>query len=369
DETFAFLEDILSEVIDLFPSTYIHIGGDEAPKDQWKQSATAQTVMKRENLKDEHELQSWFIRRIEKFLASKGRRLVGWDEIQEGGLPKTATMMVWRDSNWAKHALELGNQVVMAPTSHTYFDYYQEPAAEALVKGVEYEAIGGFLPIEKVYSFDPSFVAENDQQRKLILGTQAQLWSEYFKTWDKVEYMAFPRLAALAEVAWTSPARKDYSDFLDRIQPMLARYQAAGINHGPVFIPPKRETADGSVVQTSLGIYQNHWPELVFDGRNDTFFWSDRELRADDHLTVKLKQASRGGRVSVSTGGEGKQSGDILEHGVLEASSDGRSWKHVADFQSGKASGTIAAGTSQIRLRVTQGQSNWLIVPEIRIGE
>lgn len=146
-ETFAFLEDVLSEVLELFPSKYIHIGGDEAPKDQWKQSATAQAVMKREGLKDEHELQSWFIRRIEKFLSSKGRRLVGWDEIQEGGLPKSATMMVWRDSNWAKHALELGNQVVMAPTSHTYFDYYQEPSAQALAKGVEFEAIGGFLPI------------------------------------------------------------------------------------------------------------------------------------------------------------------------------------------------------------------------------
>ena len=134
EETFAFLDGVLDEVC-AFPSKYIHIGGDEAPKTQWKQSPFAQQVIKREGLKDEQELQSWFIRRIEKILASKGRRLVGWDEIQEGGLPKTATMMVWRNEKWAKRALSLGNEVVMAPTSHTYFDYYQADKKRELVKG------------------------------------------------------------------------------------------------------------------------------------------------------------------------------------------------------------------------------------------
>ena len=366
EETFAFIEDVLGEVLELFPSKYIHIGGDEAPKDQWKQSATAQAVMKREGLKDEHELQSWFIRRIEKFLASKDRHLVGWDEIQEGGLPKTATMMVWRDSNWAKHALELGNQVIMAPTSHTYFDYYQEPQAQALAKGVEYEAIAGFLPIEKVYSFDPAFVAADDKQRKLILGTQAQLWAEYFKTWDKVEYHAYPRLAALAEVAWSPLERKNYADFLTRLQPMLARYQAEGIKHGPVFMPPKRETRDGSEVSSSLGVYSDHWPELAFDGRDDTFFWADRELRVDDHLTLRLKQPAKGGTVTLKTGGPASRNGDKLEHGVLEASKDGTTWTLIADFVDGSASGRIEGGTTHVRLRVTQPQVNWLIVHEIR---
>lgn len=177
----------------------------------------------------------------------------------------------WGDSNWARHALELGNRVVMAPASHTYFDCYQEPQEQALAKGVEYEAIAGFLPIETVYSFDPAFVAADDRQKKLILGTQAQLWSEYFKTWNKVEYMAYPRLAALAEVAWSPLERKDYDDFLARLEPMLARYRAAGIKHGPVFSPPKRETRDGAEVTTSLGTYSDHWPELAYDGRDDTF--------------------------------------------------------------------------------------------------
>nr|AKC34129.1 Hex2 [uncultured Bacteroidetes bacterium] len=231
EETFTFLEDVLSEVCDLFPSKYIHIGGDEAPKDQWKQSKFAQEVIKREGLKNEEELQSWFIRRIGRFLESKNRNLIGWDEIQEGGLPKTATMMVWRDAKWAKHALSLGNNVVMATTSHTYLDYYQNPAATELAKGVEYEAIGGHLPLEKVYSYNPTFVAENPQQEKQILGTQAQLWSEYFKDMKKVEYHAFPRIAALAEVAWTPLALKNFDGFSKRLEGIMQHYEAGNLHY------------------------------------------------------------------------------------------------------------------------------------------
>jgi len=224
EETFRFLEEVLTEVCELFPSKFIHIGGDEAPKTQWKQSKFAQELIKSEGLKNEEELQSWFVKRIGKFLESKDRRLIGWDEIQEGGLPKTATMMVWRDAKWAKHALALGNDVVMANTSHTYFDYYQAPAASELAKGKEYEAIGGDLPLEKVYSYNPTFVAENAAQEKQILGTQAQLWSEYMKDMKKVEYMAFPRIAALAEVAWTPLDRKNYDDFRVRLDGVMKHY-------------------------------------------------------------------------------------------------------------------------------------------------
>jgi hexosaminidase len=231
EETFRFLEDVLTEVCDLFPSKFIHIGGDEAPKDQWKKSPFAQEVMKREGLKDEHELQSWFIRRMEKFLASKGRRLVGWDEIQEGGLPKTATMMVWRDAKWAKHALVQGNDVVMATTSHTYLDYYQAPAALELAKGKEYEAIGGHLPLQKVYSYEPTFVAETPAQEKRILGTQGQLWAEYLKDMRKVEYMAFPRLSALAEVAWSPKTARDFDDFQQRLESQYQRFDALGLKY------------------------------------------------------------------------------------------------------------------------------------------
>lgn len=231
EETFKFLEDVLTEVCELFPSKFIHIGGDEAPKDQWKKSPFAQSVMKREGLKDEHELQSWFIRRIEKFLASKNRRLIGWDEIQEGGLPKTATMMVWRDANWAKHALALGNDVVMATTSHTYLDYYQAPASSELAKGKEYECIGGLLTLEKVYSYDPAFVAATLAQEKQILGTQCQLWGEYFKDIRKVQYNAFPRFSALAEVAWSPKVARNYEDFQSRMKTQYQRYDKLGVEY------------------------------------------------------------------------------------------------------------------------------------------
>ena len=231
EETFRFLEDVLTEVCELFPSKFIHIGGDEAPKTQWKKSKFAQEVMQREGLKNEEELQSWFVRRIGKFLESKNRRLIGWDEIQEGGLPKTATMMVWRDSKWAEHALSLGNDVVMATTSHTYLDYSQAPATTELAKGVEFETIGGFLPLSKVYSYNPTFVAKTPAQEKQILGTQGQLWGEYFKSIRKVEYMAFPRLTALAEVAWTPQAARNYDDFLRRLATHNQRLDQLGISH------------------------------------------------------------------------------------------------------------------------------------------
>lgn len=231
EETFKFLEDVLSEVCELFPSKFIHIGGDEAPKGQWAASPFAQEVMKREGLKDEHELQSWFVRRIEKILASKGRRLIGWDEIQEGGLPKTATMMVWRDAKWARHALAQGNDIVMATTSHTYLDYYQAPAASELAKGKEFEAIGGLLPLEKVYSYDPAFVAERPAEVKQILGTQCQLWAEYLKDFRKMQYMAFPRLAAVAEVAWSPQDARNYRDFQRRLAGQYQRYDQLGVNY------------------------------------------------------------------------------------------------------------------------------------------
>jgi hexosaminidase len=369
EETFRFLEDVLTEVCELFPSKYIHIGGDEAPKTQWRNSPFAQQVIRREGLKNEDELQSWFIKRIAKFLESKNRKLIGWDEIQEGGLPKTATMMVWRDEKWAKHALALGNSVVMATKSHLYFDYYQAPAAGELSKGKEYECIGGHLPLEQVYSYNPASVADNPTQEKQILGTQGQLWAEYLKDMKKVEYVAFPRLAALAEVAWTPLARKNYEDFSLRLVGVMKQYDGGHLNHYTPAAPAKKETKDGSTLETSLGIYQDHWAELAFDGRADTFFWADRSLKTDDHLTLHLKAAlTEVTPVSVVTGGPASEHGDALANGVLESSPDGQSWIRVGDVTNAKAAGTAPVGTRHIRLRVTAPQENWLIVHEFFLG-
>jgi len=235
EETFRFLEDVFSEVLALFPSPYIHIGGDEAPKDQWQQSKAAQEVIQREGLADEHALQSWFIRRIERFLNANGRRLIGWDEIQEGGLSPTATMMVWRDWKWARQALAQGNQVVMSPKTHCYLDYYQaDPATHA-----EPEAIGGIfpleavclLPLETVYTLDPVPPGLDPGQEKLVLGVQGNLWSEFIPSFSHLGYMAFPRLSALAEVGWTPLAGKDYAAFLQRLPQLQGRLERMGVNY------------------------------------------------------------------------------------------------------------------------------------------
>lgn len=219
EETFSFLGDILDEVAILFPdSPYIHVGGDEAPKDQWQKSAFAQEVMKKNGLKNEHELQSYFIKRAEEMVNKHGKRLIGWDEIQEGGLSPTATMMVWRSWDWAKHALARGNDIVMTPNSHCYFDYGQGPGAP---QKPEYDMIhnsGEGLNWQKVYSLEPIPAGTPDDKKKHVLGCQGNVWSEYIPNLAKFEYMVFPRAIALSEVGWTSPELKNEKDFGKRLE-------------------------------------------------------------------------------------------------------------------------------------------------------
>jgi hexosaminidase len=225
EQTFAFLQDVLTEVIDLFPSKYIHIGGDECPKAAWKKSAFCQDLMKKEGLKDEHELQSYFVKRIEKYINSKGRKLLGWDEILEGGLAPDATVMSWRGTEGGIAAAKEGHDVVMTPGTHCYFDHYQaDPTSEPL-------AIGGFTTLEKVYGFEPTPAELTPEQAKHILGAQANVWTEYMQTTDYVEYMAYPRACALAEVLWSSKENKSYDDFLGRLQTHFQRLKALNVNY------------------------------------------------------------------------------------------------------------------------------------------
>lgn len=224
EETFAFLEDILGEVIDLFPSKYIHIGGDEVPKDNWKKCEKCQARMKAEGLKDEHELQSYFVRRIEKFLSSRQRNLVGWSEIREGGLAQNAAVMDWIGG--ATQAASAGHDVIMSPTRFCYLDYYQSG-----VQALEPKAIGGYLPLEKVYSFEPIPADLPAQSHKHILGAQGNIWTEYIPSFKQVEYMAFPRLAALLEIGWSPKESRSYSDFQKRLETQYHRYEQMGVNH------------------------------------------------------------------------------------------------------------------------------------------
>ena len=223
EEPFEFLQNVLAEVIELFPSQYIHIGGDEVPKENWKKCERCQARIKEEGLKNEHELQSYFIRRIEKIINGKGRNLIGWSEIREGGLAPSAAVM-----DWIGGALETANEgrnVVMSPTSFCYFDYYQSQNQAA-----EPRAIGGYLPLSKVYSFEPIPTKLDAARHKHILGAQGNVWTEYMPNFKQVQYMAFPRLSALAEVAWSPKESRNYEDFLARMETHYQRLDKAGIN-------------------------------------------------------------------------------------------------------------------------------------------
>lgn len=225
DETFTFLENILSEVIDLFPSKYIHIGGDECPKVRWKACPKCQQRMKTENLKDEHELQSYFIQRIEKFVNAKGRKIIGWDEILEGGLAPNAAVMSWRGTEGGIAAAKEKHYVVMSPGSHCYFDHYQgEPKNEPI-------AFGGYTPVEKVYSFNPTPKELSADEAQYILGAQANLWTEYIETPSHVEYMIFPRMLALSEVVWGTSNPEKFADFQNRMIQHFDIFDKKGINY------------------------------------------------------------------------------------------------------------------------------------------
>jgi len=224
--TFQFVEDVLDEVMALFPSEFIHIGGDECPKGNWKRCTNCQKRIKEKGLKDEHELQSYFIRRVEEYVNSKGRKIIGWDEILEGGLAPKASVMSWRGNKGGIAAAKAGHTVVMSPNSHCYFDHYQSDDYDN-----EPLAIGGYLPLEKVYSFDPIPDKLDSAYHKYILGGQANLWTEYIPTEEQAEYMLLPRLTALSEALWTQKENKDWKEFTDRIEKFKRHYSFLNLNY------------------------------------------------------------------------------------------------------------------------------------------
>jgi hexosaminidase len=225
EKVFEFLEDVLEEVMDLFPGLYIHIGGDESPKAAWQKCEKCQKRIVEEQLKNEDELQSYFIRRIEKFLKANGRQLIGWDEILEGGLAPDATVMSWRGMGGGIEAASQGHDVIMCPLNYTYFDYYQSEDHEN-----EPPAIGGLTPLETVYEFDPMPPELSGDTAKHVLGAQGQLWTEFIAEERHLEYMAFPRASALAEVLWTNRESCDYDDFTRRLPALLQRLRHMNVN-------------------------------------------------------------------------------------------------------------------------------------------
>lgn len=224
--TFNFLQDVLDEVTALFPSKYIHIGGDECPKDAWKRSEFCQNLIKEKGLKDEHGLQSYFVGRIEKYLNSKGKAIIGWDEILEGGLAPNATVMSWRGEKGGIEAAKQKHDVIMTPNSYAYFDHSQRKNEDSLV-------IGGYLPLEKVYGYEPIPKELSAGEHHYVLGAQANLWTEYMESPSKIEYMAFPRIAALSEVLWSKKENKSWTGFKKRIPTQFKRYDLWNVNYYP----------------------------------------------------------------------------------------------------------------------------------------
>ncbi len=230
-EAIAMLQEILAEVAQLFPGRYVHIGGDEANLGFWSDSQEMQNLRDRQGLEDMHQLHSWFLKQMDAFLTEQGRRLVGWDEILQGGLAPGATVMSWRGEQGGITAARAGHDVVMAPTSHTYFDYYQGPRDQ------EPRAIGGFIPLEKVYHYEPIPEELSQQQAAHVLGAQAQLWAEYIPNPRHLDYMAYPRAAAFCEVVWSPREKLDFQDFLDRLQRHLQRLDVLRVNYRPLDPP------------------------------------------------------------------------------------------------------------------------------------
>ena len=237
DRTFDFIDQVLSEIIRLFPSQYIHVGGDECPKTQWKQCALCQQRIRDNHLEAdgkhsaEERLQSYTIRHVAQFLKQHGRRMIGWDEILEGGLPPEATVMSWRGEAGGIEAARQGHDVIMTPNTYLYFDYYQSQDTAN-----EPEAIGGYVPLEKVYGYEPLPAGLSAEEQKHIVGVQANCWTEYMKTYRQVEYMELPRMAALCEVQWCNPEQKDFDDFVQgRLQRLAGLYRLKGYNYRPGF--------------------------------------------------------------------------------------------------------------------------------------
>lgn len=249
EETFKFLEDVIDEVAALFPGKYIHIGGDECPKEAWKRSAFCQQLIKEKGLKDEHGLQSYFIQRMEKYINSKGKQIIGWDEILEGGLAPNATVMSWRGEEGGIEAAKQQHDVIMTPTSHCYLDYSQSKNEDSVT-------IGGYISLEKIYGYEPIPVElRGTPAARFVQGTQANVWTEYMRYPAKVQYMIYPRLAALAEVAWTQPDQKNWDRFQQKIPTLFQRLSRQNISYSKAFYDIDasiERRPDGSGVQWLL---------------------------------------------------------------------------------------------------------------------
>jgi hexosaminidase len=306
DSTFTFLQDVIDEVLTLFPSKYIHVGGDESPKTNWKKCARCQKRIRDEGLKDEHELQSYFIQRMEKYINSKGRTIIGWDEILEGGLAPNAIVMSWRGEAGGIEAAKQKHQVIMTPGSHVYLDHSQSSREDSVT-------IGGFTTVEKTYSYEPIPKELTQEEGKYVMGAQGNVWTEYMRYPAKVEYQIFPRMSALSEVLWSPKESRDWKGFEKRLPVQFKRYELWGANYSDAYydIAGNIENApDKNGVQVSL---QGRHPEddLLYrinkdaepkcytgpvvvreDARFQALYYKDRKLVDSVSFNIRVNKAT-----------------------------------------------------------------------------
>ncbi|UNY99198.1 glycoside hydrolase family 20 protein [Zhouia spongiae] len=302
ESTFEFLENVLVEVMDLFPSKYIHVGGDEATKTNWEKCPHCQKRIKAEGLENVEELQSYFIKRMERFISSKDRILIGWDEILEGGLAPGATVMSWRGVKGGLEASEQGHDVVMTPGSHCYFDHYQGP------QDSEPAAWGGYTPLSKVYEFDPTVDGMSDEQAKHVLGGQANLWAEYIPDTDQSEYMIYPRIAALSETLWSPKEGRSWNEFTTRIIPMFDRFAAMGINYAKSVYTIREE----AIVDEETGAVSVSLSNEI-EGSDIRYVLNDGDLNTDAVKYDKPIQITETTTIKASYFVNDKPAGKIFE--------------------------------------------------------
>ena len=352
ERTFTVLENVLAEVIETFPSPYIHIGGDEVSKGPWQGCPKCQARMKNEALKNYDELQSYFIKRIERFVRSKNRTLLGWDEILEGGLPESAVVMSWRGSQGGIQAARMGHDVVMSPTSHCYFDYtYWQ------------------IPTELVYSYDPIPKELTPQQTQHVLGAQANMWTHIATTESSIDRQILPRMIALSEVVWSPSVGRKEEEFGQRLESHFPRLDRLGLKYNTKkpFMPTTQKPVlawPGRLVSSS-GTWKDYHLEYAFDGDPETFYWNDRAIRAGDTVTLILETPEQLARVAVHTGIP-EIVAARLASGVLEVSSDGENFTTVQTLRRGTADSRLTGQpVKAVRIRATADQGpNWLMVRE-----
>lgn len=356
EETFGFVTDVLDEVRALFPGTFIHIGGDEAPKDRWKACPKCQDRIKKEGLRDEHELQSYFVRRIDDYLTSHGRRLIGWDEILEGGLAENATVMSWRGVDGGIAAANAGHDAVMAPTSHCYLDYYQSK------RPGEPEAIGGFTDIEEAYGFEPVPPQVAPPLAKHILGVQGNVWTEYIKDAFQVEYMAWPRGAALAEIGWTPPSRKNFNSFVKRWSSLRVELTNREVNFyssAPLF---KKQSAK---IATTIAALEDKPVTCAYDGDPNTQFVSKGGVKVGDTVSITFDEPVEASKIEFQFG----PLGNALQGGTIEVSLDGKNWTTVLETKGQHALASFdRSKVYAVSLRVTKDSPHRLIIREISVS-